>query len=183
MNNQIVGYLAGLTNLESLRIDASTITDEGLTFLSGMQRLKYLTISCQVTDAGLAELNKLKSLRMLQIASPDVTKEGLEALERQMPSLQDVNHFTYRLHGQKVSRSVRDDFWRVGAPEDRPIKDVLEGNSPPEIAASKWLNAQSGDMTWDKLDGKVVLLSFWNQQRQAVPRRHPHVEASERQVR
>lgn len=96
IDDDSVLYLANLKSLTHLEIEASTITDEGLQSLAGLDKLEYLTISCLASDEGLRHIEGMKSLRMLQIASPNLTSEGLEGLPAKMPSLQRVNRFEYR---------------------------------------------------------------------------------------
>ena len=102
LDDEAFGHLAKLTSLTSLRIGASVVTDAGLKQISALSKLEYLTISCLATDGGLSALKPLKTLRMLQMASPSTTDEGLNNLSEKMPSLQDVNHFTYRVDLSKV---------------------------------------------------------------------------------
>ena len=50
-------YYVGLTNLESLNLSFTVVTDAGLKKLSGLSFLKSLNLDArQITDAGLAAL-------------------------------------------------------------------------------------------------------------------------------
>jgi hypothetical protein len=51
-------HLEGLTYLLSLELYGTKITDAGLVYLKGLTNLTFLTLSKEVTDAGLAELRK-----------------------------------------------------------------------------------------------------------------------------
>jgi len=51
-------HLEGLTYLSSLELYGTKITDAGLVYLKGLTNLTFLTLSKEVTDAGVAELQK-----------------------------------------------------------------------------------------------------------------------------
>jgi len=55
----------------------------------------------------------------------------------------------------------KDVFKREGKPEQRAAKDALEGNKPPALAVTQWMNTKEGGLSWADLEGKVVLLKFW----------------------
>ncbi len=161
INDDALAYLDGLIGLTQLEFENTIVTDKGLSALSGMEKLEYLTISCLATDEGLQSLQGLKSLRNLQIASPYVTDAGLAALTEAMPSLQKLNHFDYRLNGSRVTPSKKDAFWRRGTPDERPVKDVLEDKPAPELFVGNLINTDAADLNLASLRGKVVLVDFW----------------------
>jgi Leucine-rich repeat (LRR) protein len=52
-------HLKGLTNLETLLLDNTNITDAGLVHLKGLTNLQTLSfIGTKITDAGFAELGQ-----------------------------------------------------------------------------------------------------------------------------
>ena len=66
------------TNLRSLRIDHTSITDEGLKHLGGLSTLEVLKLSgCPITDDGLGHLAGLGELWMLHLDHTAITDEGL----------------------------------------------------------------------------------------------------------
>lgn len=81
-------HLAPLTNLEFLDLrrerapaDAPTF-DDGVRHLAGMKRLTYLNWQgLHLTDASLAQIGKLTTLRQLYLSGPKITADGLKHLE------------------------------------------------------------------------------------------------------
>lgn len=58
-------YSVGLTNLESLNLSFTVVTDGGLRKLSGLSSLKSLNLDArQITDAGLAALTSKDCLAL-----------------------------------------------------------------------------------------------------------------------
>ena len=171
-----IAQLKQLTGLTNLRLEHSIVTDEGLQSLSAMDQVEYMTLSCMATDRGLTALKGMKSLRHLQIASPHVTDEGLDNLSQTMPSLQEINHYAYRLQGSAASVSSNDAFLRKGKPADRLAKDALEGKPAPQLSVEKWLNANGQAMSLADLHGKVVLVHFWNVGHHSSRERIPKLE-------
>ena len=165
LDSRTAKHLSDLSALTSLDISASTINDEGLDFLERLQALEYLTISCQITDEGLKEFVKLPKLRMLQIASPYVTDNGIADLQKQSASLQDINHFGYRLNGESIAISPNDSFLRRGnsrgnGREDRDQLDLIEMKPAPDLIV-QWINTTGDDLTWKSLSGKVVVIKLF----------------------
>ena len=54
----------------------------------------------------------------------------------------------------------QEDFRREGKPEQRALKDPLEGKAPPALQVESWLNTEKPIDLAD-LRGKVVVLDFW----------------------
>jgi beta-lactamase regulating signal transducer with metallopeptidase domain/thiol-disulfide isomerase/thioredoxin len=153
-----------LEELTSLTINGSTATDAGMKALSRLKKLDYLQISCLATDEGLAALHDLQTLRMVQIASPYFTKGGLDRLAANVPALQEINKYDFRLYGSEVTPSVKDAFFRRGAPEERGDRDALEDQPPPPLDVARWVNVAEGNRNENALAdlrGKVVLVHFW----------------------
>ena len=60
--------------------------DEGLAHLSGLTKLRFLTLNrSDLTEAGLTHLAALKGLRVLTINKTKVTAEGLKQLREALP--------------------------------------------------------------------------------------------------
>ena len=97
-------HLAPLTNLELLDLrrerapaDAPTF-DEGVKHLAGTKRLTYLNLQgLHLTDASLAHIGKLTTLRKLYVSGPAITADGLKHLE----GLTNLAEFT--LYSSKVT--------------------------------------------------------------------------------
>lgn len=82
--------LAKLNSLEELQISGEGITDDGMSHVAKLVNLKklYLGNYCSVTNAGLAKLTPLKSLKILHLP-PKVTISGLAQLNA-LPDLIDL---------------------------------------------------------------------------------------------
>lgn len=80
--------LAGMKNLQRLRLENTGITDAGLDAISGLPKLEYLNLyGTKITDAGLAKLEKLANLKSLYVWQTGVTKPAAEALHAKLPKL------------------------------------------------------------------------------------------------
>jgi beta-lactamase regulating signal transducer with metallopeptidase domain/Leucine-rich repeat (LRR) protein len=181
VDDAAMATIGDFPKLTSLTINASTATDAGLRALSDLTNLDYLQLSCVTTDGGLPALYGMKSLRMLQIASPFVTQAGLDRLAANMPALQEINKYNYRLLGDEVTPSAKDAFWRRGKPENRAPLDALEDKPPPPLDVARWVNVAKGDdlddLTLADLRGKVVLVRFWGARISRTKREQPQIDA------
>jgi hypothetical protein len=75
-------HFAGLTALETLRIDGDGLTDAGLAHLAGMTRMKSLDLpGVRLTEAGLDSLKSMKLLSTLRLDGTAVTDAGLRRLQ------------------------------------------------------------------------------------------------------
>jgi hypothetical protein len=76
-----------------LELGNPDVTDETLTLLTEMPRLKELTLNdTMITDAGLETLKKLPALQSLRLARTKVTKEGIAAfLADPPPKLREID--------------------------------------------------------------------------------------------
>ena len=75
-----LAQLIGL-ELQSLSLDSTQVTDEGLSHVAKIQSLEGVSLSnTQVTDAGLAGLQQIPRLKGLGLDSTQVTDEGLSHL-------------------------------------------------------------------------------------------------------
>ena len=85
--------MAELENLPALeRLDLARmlpLTDDDLTHLSTLRRLKQLTLyGPQITDTGLAHLTGLNGLEQLHLDYLSVTSVGVELLRQALPGCQ-----------------------------------------------------------------------------------------------
>jgi hypothetical protein len=70
--------LKDATNIHSLKVDGTVITDEGLATIASMTELVELSLSnTRVTDSGLRRLKGLQKLRFLYLTHTPITDEGL----------------------------------------------------------------------------------------------------------
>ncbi len=83
---------AGLRNLTDLDLHELSLTrtsasDAGLAHIGGLTSLKILWLgNTRVTDAGLIHLENLKDLQMLDLYETAVTTSGIEDLLKVLPS-------------------------------------------------------------------------------------------------
>jgi hypothetical protein len=79
----VLKEIAGLRNLELLRLSKSSITDEGLKELVGLENLRTLFLAnTNVTDLGVHELVALKGLEGLHLSGTRVTDAGMKDVAR-----------------------------------------------------------------------------------------------------
>ena len=80
-----------LTSLHRLRMDRTSIGDQGLAALESLQALEVLNLfGTKVTDEGLATIEVLSSLRTVYLWNTGVTEAGMEALRAARPQLEVV---------------------------------------------------------------------------------------------
>ena len=98
-----------------LELGNPDVTDQTLTPLSEMPRLKELTLNdTMVTDAGLVFLRKLPALERLRLARTKVTKEGIAAfLAEPPPKLKHID-----VSGNSIPASALRK-WKNADPEHR----------------------------------------------------------------
>ncbi|MHC4115901.1 MAG: hypothetical protein ACYSWO_00190 [Planctomycetota bacterium] len=92
-----LAHLRHMTRLKDLNICNTKIRDEGLKYLKGLSSLERLSIGCSsrnpevspITDAGLAHLGTLTSLRRLVLYRTRITDAGLAHL-RNLTSLTNL---------------------------------------------------------------------------------------------
>jgi hypothetical protein len=94
---QAMGMLSTLEHLELFYL-RSGITDAHIAHLSGLHRLKYLSISSDegygssdITDKALAHISKLKALEHLSLSGAKITEQGLQ----QFAELPALRHITF----------------------------------------------------------------------------------------
>jgi hypothetical protein len=91
--------LLPLTELRSLRLWGTQITDSGLKQLAGLRKLRELILSgTWITDKGLPHLSGLTELRDLHLSGTKVTDAGLIHLAG-LTNLEHLRLFTDRLKG------------------------------------------------------------------------------------
>jgi hypothetical protein len=80
--------LAGLKNLLRLNLEHAYVSNAGLKELASHTHLQWLNLrQTEITDAGLKHLSHLKNLRRLSLPLfPKVTKAGIAALQKDLPS-------------------------------------------------------------------------------------------------
>ena len=102
LNDETVGYLATLRNLESLSTDGAQLSDEGLAKLANITSLRsaaFFHLSFRkegFTGKGFAAWKKLPNLERLTVAGMSMGDEGFAAIA-QLQTLQELRTWhTYR---------------------------------------------------------------------------------------
>ena len=76
--------------VQSLTLDRTLVTDDGLAPLSAFAKLSYLSLNgCKITDAGLEQLSAVPLLRDLSLQQCPITDEALEVLAK-LPRLRSL---------------------------------------------------------------------------------------------
>jgi hypothetical protein len=79
-------YVAGMPHLKRLVLWDTKVTSAGMKDIAALADLEYLEISnSPVGDAGLRGLEKNKRLATINLFGTDVTRKGLDALQRALP--------------------------------------------------------------------------------------------------
>jgi hypothetical protein len=82
VDNAGLAHLSGVTNLTSLILDGTQVSDEGLKHLKGLERLDELRLSgTQVGNSGLAHLRGLTNLRFIDLRETKISDAGLAHLK------------------------------------------------------------------------------------------------------
>jgi hypothetical protein len=80
-------HLIALPRLDFLSLANTAVSDSGLAHVSGLPRLQTLNlIGTHVTDAGLAPLYRLTKLQMLELHGTNVTDAGVDELQKSLPN-------------------------------------------------------------------------------------------------
>ena len=75
-----------LSNLENIQLNGTRVTGAGLVYLTGLARLKYVWLDNeQIDDEGLKNLQKLSSLEQLLIPGPQPSTARRIELKRALP--------------------------------------------------------------------------------------------------
>ena len=82
--------LRTLSNMETLVLYDSHVTDGGLSSLESMKRLTSLDLrwSSAITDAGIGAIGRCKSLRSLRLTGTGVSPAGVARLRKLLPGCQ-----------------------------------------------------------------------------------------------
>jgi uncharacterized membrane protein len=91
--SDLVGsFIVQFQSLRVIRIDHTQAGDQVAERLAGMQKLESINfVATKLTDAGLASLTKLKSLRRLYIWSSQTTPEGSKQFRIARPDVQLID--------------------------------------------------------------------------------------------
>lgn len=105
------------TDVVVLQMANADVTDETLTLLNGLNRLKELDLSnSAITDQGLMQVATLPKLESLRLANTRITDDGFKKHLASMPGLINID-----VTGTEVaSKTVRE--WKKERPERKALK-------------------------------------------------------------
>lgn len=81
-DDRCMPYITHLTGLKILMLSNTNISAEGLKLIGNLNSLERLSVPGRLTDAGLAEVTRLSSLKALYINDHSLTNAGLAHLAR-----------------------------------------------------------------------------------------------------
>ena len=121
ISDRSLAIIGSCSKLESLEIQGSAITDDGLDHLRGLNHLEHLSLhGCPITGRGLAALSNLPRLSQLDIGC-HLDEEGLKAIGQ----LKQLEQCT--LYGGTFGRTGLRHL--AGLPKLRTLNLVLPANS------------------------------------------------------
>ena len=81
-------HLTTLSGLKRLHLERTAISDDGIEHLAGLKNLEYLNLyATKITDASLGYLKELESLIHLFIWETDISDDGARRLQTALPNL------------------------------------------------------------------------------------------------
>ena len=98
--------LLPLSDLRSLMLDGSKVSDEGLVHLKQHPLTELHLSGTEITDSGVRHLSKIETLERLNLSGTKITDASLEHL-RKMPNLKRIH-----VGATKVRRESVDEFNR-----------------------------------------------------------------------
>lgn len=114
--NRAWASLKNLSHLKELSLERTSMSDMGMTYLADLTRLESLELRyCErITDVGLYSLEKMTSMRILDLGGNQIRGDGLEPLQG-MKNLEQLNlgqnalesHFLYFLTPFTKMKSLR----------------------------------------------------------------------------
>ncbi|MBN1973930.1 MAG: hypothetical protein JW787_09855 [Sedimentisphaerales bacterium] len=132
-----IAKLKNLTSLDRLFFTNVYTSDDGLKYISVLNKLSQLTISGDITAKGLSHLEKLENLSYLRIITPNsIDPEAIQNLIDILPNHPQIN-IEIRTLPELPSRKIK-----VG--QLLPLEDI-DIKFPP-----------------DELEGKRILLCLWD---------------------
>ena len=102
--NNAMASLAGMHHLRRLYLRDTSVTDEGIKHIGGLNELEELDLcGLRVTDRGIACLKDLKHLRKLMLLGAPITDESLQVVAG-MPQLRELNLYRTRVTNNGIAR-------------------------------------------------------------------------------
>lgn len=87
--------LTGLTDLESLDLRGTNVTDDGIKHLARLKKLKRIELPSGVSDEALKTLRQLEDLESIELVFPGkgITESGLQSLKA-LPRLREIRVYS-----------------------------------------------------------------------------------------
>jgi hypothetical protein len=83
---QLAEKLKEIPEVGNLNLSRTKVTDAGLVYLKGLEKLKKLRLNfTRITDAGLVHLAGLSNLKQLGLQRTRVTDAGIKKLQKALP--------------------------------------------------------------------------------------------------
>ncbi|MEY2880903.1 MAG: hypothetical protein RLZZ15_3283 [Verrucomicrobiota bacterium] len=167
ITDRALAAIARMTNLRSLRLDGTAITDAGVAALAPLHRLTALNLNrTRVTDLALASLRRLTALKKLNLWDTAVTAEGVGALhtalyrageaERLRLQIAALEHARDALRVEIVANvTTGPAASEAEAPKQMTIADIMK--SIHEGKNSKAVLAPQGKLSDDDLNQMLEL--------------------------
>ena len=143
LTNDGVAELAGFRHMERLTISGEEITDDALIHLADMKALNMLTINAPITDEGLKEIEKLKSLEYLTVETTNrLSPAAVQSVQTNLPTLRRISINDNRASVKRTKK-----------------KSLRFGQDAP---AFEFTSLDGTKLSLENQRGKVVLLYFWS---------------------
>lgn len=128
-------HLLPFTELTTVRLAGTALTDAGLDHLKQLPKLKELVLSdTGVTDVGLSKLADCKTLRTLAVSGTRVTEAGTSALRQSLPQLKIITETVQRFSAAEIKK------WRERLTELGQLpQNTLNGWSKSPVDPTKLL--------------------------------------------
>jgi len=80
-------HIGDLPDLESLSLNFTSVSDDGVSHLSELKRLEYLGLAeTEITDAQFVSLEEMTGLQFIDLRGTPVTNVGVERLRKVLPN-------------------------------------------------------------------------------------------------
>jgi len=110
--SNVMPKLRGLTEIKSLILSNTQVTDGDTVHLTGLTKLEDLNLTAtQITDVGLENLTRMKRLYLLSLDYTNVTAQGVERLSNALPNCEII---------WWDEEAAQDQGWNAGRASDCP---------------------------------------------------------------
>ena len=93
-NDEHLEQAAKRKNVIVVNVSGTSVSDTGLICLQSLEELEYVYLSqMDISDVGLKHLEKISTLKRLDVRKTKVTKNGIEAIKAAMPELEVESDF------------------------------------------------------------------------------------------